>query len=172
MSHEIRTPLTAILGFADMLKDPELPVSLRVSHAETIKRSGKHLVEIINSILDFSKIESGRMTVEIVACDVRTIVTEAVALLQPLAVHPPPLPLHVPQALAAAGDALNHRQRPVKVEVELVNQAARDAAGALPPLRIAVLGAGTFALAAWAPLLKYVCLSGEREMDQASPRGR
>lgn len=85
MSHEIRTPLTAILGFADMLKDPELPVSLRVSHAETIKRSGKHLVEIINSILDFSKIESGRMTVEIVACDVRTIVTEAVALLQPLA---------------------------------------------------------------------------------------
>jgi len=52
------------------------------------------------------------------------------------------------------------------------DEAARDAAGALPPLRLAVLGAGTFALAAWAPLLKYVCLSGEREMDQASPRGR
>lgn len=27
-------------------------------------------------------------------------------------------------------------------------------ADSLPPLRLAVLGAGTFALAAWAPLLK------------------
>ena len=59
-----------------------------------------------------------------------------------------------------------------KIKMGEHDEAARDAAGALPPLRLAVLGAGTFALAAWAPLLKYVCLSGEREMDQASPRGR
>lgn len=85
MSREIRTPMTAIMGFADMLADPDLPPSLRVSHAATIHRSGKHLVEIINSILDFSKIESGLMTVELAPCDARGIASEAVALLQPLA---------------------------------------------------------------------------------------
>ena len=69
---------------------------------------------------------------------------------------------------------MGSRQTNLKKKVKMGDhdEAARDAAGALPPLRLAVLGAGTFALAAWAPLLKYVCLSGEREMDQASPRGR
>ena len=46
MSHEIRTPMTAILGFTDVLLG-NLEEKENVSAANTIKRNGKYLLELI-----------------------------------------------------------------------------------------------------------------------------
>ncbi len=64
MSHEIRTPLTAILGYADILRDPTLSQPERLQHVGTIHRAGSHLLEVINDILDVSRIEAEKMTLE------------------------------------------------------------------------------------------------------------
>ncbi|EGF24720.1 PAS domain S-box protein [Rhodopirellula baltica] len=62
MSHEIRTPMTAILGYADLVRDMiEDPQA--IEHLETIRRNGDYLLEIINDILDLSKIEAGKLEV-------------------------------------------------------------------------------------------------------------
>lgn len=60
MSHELRTPLNAILGYTQLLiqnqQDHETNKKLDV-----IRRSGEHLLLLINDILDFAKIEAGKI---------------------------------------------------------------------------------------------------------------
>lgn len=64
MSHEIRTPLTAIIGFSETLLDTSQTMSERVESINTVIRSGKHLMQIINDILDLSKVEADKLDVE------------------------------------------------------------------------------------------------------------
>jgi len=64
MSHEIRTPLAAILGFADLMRDPALSPEDREQFLNTISRNGKALTRIIDDILDLAKVESGKLDVE------------------------------------------------------------------------------------------------------------
>ncbi len=64
MSHEMRTPLTAIIGFAETTLFSEQTIEQRQNAIQTIIRSGKHLLQIINNILDLSKIEANKLDIE------------------------------------------------------------------------------------------------------------
>jgi signal transduction histidine kinase/CheY-like chemotaxis protein len=62
MSHELRTPLNAVLGFAQIMqRDPALSSEQR-EYLGIIRRSGSHLLGLINDVLEVSKIEAGRVT--------------------------------------------------------------------------------------------------------------
>ena len=69
MSHEIRTPMNGILGFAELLKEPNLTGEEQQSYIEIIEKSGKRMLNIIHDIVDISKIESGQMEVTIEETD-------------------------------------------------------------------------------------------------------
>ncbi|MGE0764309.1 MAG: response regulator [Bdellovibrionales bacterium] len=64
MSHEIRTPVCAIVGFVDLLKDPELSVSEQQNYIDVIRRTGAALTKIVDDILDLSKVEAGYFDIE------------------------------------------------------------------------------------------------------------
>ena len=64
MSHEIRTPMNGILGFTELLKEPDLADDQRKYFVSIIEKSGARLLNIINDIIDISKIESGLMKVK------------------------------------------------------------------------------------------------------------
>jgi CheY-like chemotaxis protein len=81
MSHEIRTPMTAILGYADLLADPNLTPQQIADHVQTIRRNGHHLITIINDVLDLSKIEAGRLSLESIEVDPATIARDVVGLM-------------------------------------------------------------------------------------------
>ena len=82
MSHEIRTPMTAVLGFADVLLDPQVPDSTRVEAIHTIRRNGELLLKIINDILDLSKIEAGKLGAERLSCSPPEILADVVSLMK------------------------------------------------------------------------------------------
>ena len=82
MSHEIRTPMTSILGYAELLSDPDQSAHERSRCIETIRSNADHLLSLINDILDLSRIEAGQMTIEKTRCCPAQIVNEVVALMR------------------------------------------------------------------------------------------
>jgi signal transduction histidine kinase/CheY-like chemotaxis protein/HPt (histidine-containing phosphotransfer) domain-containing protein len=80
VSHEIRTPLNGVLGTADlMLRAPNLTLKQR-DGLETIRTSGKSLLEIINDILDLSKLQVGDMKFHSERFSLAEVVEEVIAL--------------------------------------------------------------------------------------------
>jgi CheY-like chemotaxis protein len=82
MSHEIRTPMTAILGFAELLRDAKIDETERQDAVYTILRNGEHLLTIIDDILDLSKIEASKMSVELVPLRTTEIISDIIALMR------------------------------------------------------------------------------------------
>jgi PAS domain S-box-containing protein len=81
MSHEIRTPMTAILGFADILRD-NVSDPVCIDAIETVRRNGHYLLEIINNILDLSKIEAGKLHKDMNACSAVAVVADVASLMR------------------------------------------------------------------------------------------
>ncbi|MBN1492227.1 MAG: response regulator [Phycisphaerae bacterium] len=84
MSHEIRTPMTAILGFAELLREQEtldLAPAERMDAIDAIKRNGTHLLGIINDLLDLSKIEAGKLEIENIRCSPARIIADVASLM-------------------------------------------------------------------------------------------
>ncbi len=85
MSHELRTPLSAILGLSEALLT-KVYGSLTEKQAQsldTIGKSGRHLLSLINDILDISKIEAGKLELRVGTVSVETICQASLRLIQP-----------------------------------------------------------------------------------------
>ena len=69
ISHELRTPLNSILGYAQILDgDESIPLNRRQA-VSVIRKSGDHLLSVIEGTLDIARIESGKLTLDIKALD-------------------------------------------------------------------------------------------------------
>jgi PAS domain S-box-containing protein len=60
MSHELRTPLNGILGYAQLLLRDKTLDARHVVGLTVIRKSGDHLLALINDILDLARVEAGR----------------------------------------------------------------------------------------------------------------
>ncbi len=63
MSHEIRTPLNSIIGFSELLGDPDFDQEQKDEFIRAIVDNGNNLLLIISDIMDFSMLEARQMKI-------------------------------------------------------------------------------------------------------------
>lgn len=83
MSHELRTPLNAVIGFSELLKMQLGADEKSQRQAEKIFTAGHHLLTLIEEILDLSRIDSGNIQINNESLELRPVIKEAVAFIQP-----------------------------------------------------------------------------------------
>jgi len=87
MSHELKTPLTTIVACTDLL-EAEIAGPLTQDQKDQLGHvlaSALHLLQLIDEILSFSRMEAGREKVRLEAVDLRVLVSDAAALIRPVA---------------------------------------------------------------------------------------
>lgn len=77
VSHELRTPISAILAGSAELEQTSPPGPAQ-ANARLILDAGRMMRVLLNDLLDLSKLEAGRMTVEEIAYDFRTLIADQV----------------------------------------------------------------------------------------------
>jgi len=64
MSHEIRTPMNGIMGFSELLNQPDLAPEMRMEYTSIITRNSEQLLRIIDDILEISNLETKQVRVQ------------------------------------------------------------------------------------------------------------
>ena len=86
MSHELRTPMNAIMGFGQLLADGDQPLGERQRfYAESIVKSGNHLLNLVNDILDMARIEAGRLSLSFERVEPDRVMAEVLPMIESLA---------------------------------------------------------------------------------------
>jgi signal transduction histidine kinase len=78
ITHDIKVPLTVILGYTEMLTDPEPPPGeIPPDILTRIRESGETIHALVCNFLDLSRIEAGRMTLDRRPFDVREMLAHS-----------------------------------------------------------------------------------------------
>jgi len=92
--HELRTPVAVIVGYSEILADPEIPASVRDQAIEAIGRRAAHLQVLVEGVFDLARLDEGALHLELEPIHLGDAVAATVADYVPVA--------------AAAGIELDH----------------------------------------------------------------
>ncbi len=112
LSHELRSPLSAALSWAQLLRRGQLDAEKTARALETIERTTRLQVRLIEDILDISRVVSGKLTVERGVVDLGAVVVSAVDAMR-AAAEGQQIALEVQdpnEVLLVGGDALRLEQ--------------------------------------------------------------
>jgi signal transduction histidine kinase/purine-cytosine permease-like protein/ActR/RegA family two-component response regulator len=82
ISHELRTPLNSILGYAQILAADESVPPHRKQAVSIIRKSGDHLLSVIEGTLDIARIEGGKLTLDVRALDFPDFMQQIVGMFE------------------------------------------------------------------------------------------
>ncbi|MBF2000371.1 MAG: HAMP domain-containing histidine kinase [Synechococcales cyanobacterium M58_A2018_015] len=90
LAHELKTPLNSIIGYSELFLRQHRRSDVKDSvpnleHVERVLRNGRQLLRLINDALELSGYELGKIQLQLIETDVRSIIGTVVEMIQPLA---------------------------------------------------------------------------------------
>lgn len=76
LSQQIRGPLSAILGYAELLKDESCGATDREKHAMALHRNAGHLTALVSDLQDLVRIETGQLRINAADFDLPQFIEE------------------------------------------------------------------------------------------------
>ncbi len=87
VSHELRTPMTSTIGALDLLNSGQLgTLSDRGQQILNVAiRNTERLIRLVNDILDLERMKSGKISIQRVEYDLKSLLIQAIEVMQPMA---------------------------------------------------------------------------------------
>ncbi|MBK1652970.1 PAS domain-containing sensor histidine kinase, partial [Halorhodospira halochloris] len=82
VSHDLRTPLNALMGFLELLDDPQLSPEQRSEYMEQCRQGAQRLLGLIETLLDLARLEAGRLELRPRATELPALIDNQVAMLR------------------------------------------------------------------------------------------
>ncbi|MEH6407058.1 MAG: ATP-binding protein [Leeuwenhoekiella sp.] len=82
ITHDMRSPLNTIIGFTEILKKSNLN-SKQDRYLNNVEKSSYYILRLVNDLLDFTKLEAGRVKVEKVAFNPKTLLEDVLTVSLP-----------------------------------------------------------------------------------------
>lgn len=76
MSHEIRTPMNAIIGFSELIAEPNMDDISRKEFVEQIYASSNMLLKLIDDIIDVSQLDSGNIKLSLKKVNISKVLND------------------------------------------------------------------------------------------------
>lgn len=84
VTHELRTPMHGVLGIAALLERSGLDAT-QLRFLETLQRSGRHMVDLIDGLLTISTLETGDLLLDVQNTDLKLLLEDSFEMLRPRA---------------------------------------------------------------------------------------
>lgn len=84
LSHEIHTPMNGILGFAEILQNPDITDEEMKEYLALMRTSGIRLLDIIHALIAVSKLETGQVNIRTTTVNVNELLDDIIDQFQPV----------------------------------------------------------------------------------------